>query len=68
MSKATFICEKCKSIKEVFFNTGEKPKTPICNNCKTNMKRKFGKVSVGGIIPDDIMYASHAMAYQSSKN
>lgn len=67
MSKATFICEICNEERDVFFNAGTKPASPICEKCKKEMKRKFGKINVGRVIPDDIMYASRMMAYHSSK-
>lgn len=60
------MCDECKKEETVSFNVGEKPNAPVCENCKKKMKRKF-KVGKGSIIPDDIMYVSRMMSYQSSK-
>jgi DNA replicative helicase MCM subunit Mcm2 (Cdc46/Mcm family) len=67
MSKATFICKDCDITKEVGFETGTKPVAPVCEKCGKEMKRKFGNVNKGRIIPDDLLYISRMMTYQSSK-
>ena len=68
MSKATFICSECDLTKDVNFEVGTKPETPHCDKCGMEMKRKFGKIGKGSIIPDDIMYVSRMMSYQSHRN
>lgn len=68
MSKAIFICKDCNETKNINFETGEKPTTPLCDKCGKEMKRKFGNVGKGRVIPDDIMYVSRMMSHHSSKN
>ena len=67
MSKAIFICKDCDVIKEVNFEAGNKPVAPVCEKCGKEMKRKFGNVNKGRIIPDDLLYISRMMSYQSAK-
>jgi len=68
MSKAIFICKDCDEIKEINFEAGTKPLAPVCEKCGKEMKRKFGNVSKGRIVPDDILYVSRMMSHQSSKH
>lgn len=68
MSKAIFICKECDETKEVSFEPGNKPVAPICEKCDKEMKRKFGSVNKGRIIPDDLLYISRMMSYQSAKH
>ena len=67
MSKATFICNECNETRETLFEAGNKPEAPVCPKCGKEMKRKFTKIGKGSIVPDDIMYVSRMMSYQSSK-
>lgn len=67
MSKAIFICKDCDVTKEVNFEAGNKPTAPVCEKCGKEMKRKFGNVNKGRIIPDDLLYISRMMSYQSAK-
>lgn len=67
MTKATYVCNECNETRDVLFEPGKKPDSPICEKCGKEMKRKFNKVGKGSIIPDDIMYVSRMMSYQSSK-
>ena len=68
MSKAIFICNDCDNTKEIDFETGSRPEPPVCEKCNKEMKRKFGNVNKGRVIPDDILYVSRMMSYHSSKN
>lgn len=68
MSKAIFICKDCNETKEVNFEAGTKPLSPICEKCGKEMKRKFGNVIKGRVVPDDILYVSRMMSHQSSKH
>lgn len=63
MTNAIFKCPKCGKIEKQTFKVGTQPQPPICNNCNIEMKRSFGKVQVGEIVSDDMIYLGQKMLY-----
>lgn len=64
MSRATFKCD-CGEIKEVNFNAGKKPESPVCDKCGKVMKRVFKSVDAGMSVPDEILYANNMLVHQA---
>ena len=57
MTKAMFQCPKCKKIINKKFNVGELPTPPKCE-CGEEMNRVFGKVQIGDVVSDEIIFLS----------
>jgi|LAHS01.1.fsa_nt_gb protein-arginine kinase activator protein McsA len=63
MSKATYVCPKCNKTIEQTFEVG-KSTSPICPDCKIEMKRQFKNINLSDVVSDEMLHYGQTFLYQ----